>query len=74
MVERHIAIEVPKNGDLTDPNNYRPIILVSILLKLFASILTERLLSWAKDEGKLDNQSGFRSGRSTVDAICVLHG
>ena len=62
-----------KSGDLSDPNNYRPIILVSIMSKIFTSILTSRLLSWAEDEEKLiDNQFGFRPGRST--AIFVLHG
>jgi hypothetical protein len=46
--------------------------LVSVLSKLFTSILTERLLSWFEDEDKLiDNQFGFRPGRSTVDAIFI---
>jgi hypothetical protein len=60
---------------LSDPNNYRPIVLVSVLSKLFTSILTERLLSWSEDEDKLiDNQFGFRPGRSTVDAIFIIQG
>jgi hypothetical protein len=60
---------------LSNPNNYRPIVLLSVLSKLFTSILTERLLSWSEDEDKLiDNQFGFRPGRSTVDAIFILHG
>jgi hypothetical protein len=58
---------------LSDPNNYRPIVLVSVLSKLFTSILTERLLSWSEDEDKLiDNQFAFRPGRSTVDAIFIM--
>lgn len=70
-----IVILVPKSGDLSDPNNFRPIVLVSILSKIFTSILTERLLSWSEDEQKLiDNQFGFRPGHSTVDAIFTLHG
>jgi len=70
-----IIIPVPKSGDLTEPNNYRPIVLVSVLSKLFTSILTDRLLSWSEDEDKLiDNQFGFRSGKSTIDAIFTLHG
>jgi hypothetical protein len=60
---------------LSDPNNYRPIVFVSVLSKLFTSILTERLLSWFEDEDKLiDNQFGFRPGRSTVDAIFIIQG
>ncbi|CAG2221325.1 unnamed protein product [Mytilus edulis] len=70
-----LVIPVPKSGDLTSPINYRPIILVSILSKLFTSILTDRLLSWSQDENHIiDNQFGFQPGRSTVDAIFTLHG
>ena len=70
-----VVIAVPKSGDLSDPNNYRPIILVSVLSKIFTSILTKRMVNWAEDEEKLiDNQFGFRPGRSTIDAIFVMHG
>jgi hypothetical protein len=70
-----LVIPVPNIGDLSDPNNYRPVVLVGVLSKLLTSILTERLLSWSEDEGKLiNNQFGFRPGRSTVDAIFILHG
>jgi len=70
-----IIIPVPKSGDLTEPNNYRTMVLVSVLSKLFTSILTDRLLSWSEDEDKLiDNQFGFRSDKSTIDAIFTLHG
>ena len=64
-----------EGGDLSDPNNYRPIVLVSVLSKLFTSILTERLLSWSEDEDKLiDNQFRFRPSRSTVDAMFIIQG
>ena len=60
---------------MSDPNNYRPIVLVGVLSKLLTSILTERLLYWSEDEGKLiNNQFGFRPARSTVDATFILHG
>ena len=45
-----LVIAVPESGDLTDPNNYRPIVLVSVLSKLFTTILTSRLLSWSEEE------------------------
>ena len=61
------------SGDLTEPSNYRPIVFVSVLSKLLTSILTDRLLSWSEDEDKLiDNQFGFRSGKSTIDAIFTI--
>lgn len=63
------------SGDLTEPSNYRPIVLVSVLSKLFTSILTDHLLSWSEDEDTLiDNQFGFRSGKSTIDAIFTIQG
>ena len=48
------VIVIPKSCDLTDPNNYRPIILVSVVSKLFTSILTSRLLAWSEDEVKIN--------------------
>ena len=61
------------SGDLTEPSNYRPIVFVSVLSKLFTSILTNRLLSWSEDEDTLiDNQFRFRSGKSTIDAIFTI--
>ena len=63
------------SGDLKEPINYRPIVLVSVLSKLFTSILTDRLLSWSEDEDTLtDNQFGFRSDKSTIDAIFTIQG
>ena len=63
------------SGDLKEPSNYRPIVLVSVLSKLFTSILTDRLLSWSEDEDTLtDNQVGSPSGKSTIDAIFTIQG
>ena len=70
-----LVVAVPKSGDLSDPNNYRPIVLISVLSKLYTTILTNRLLSWSEEEDILiDNQFGFRPGKSTVDAIFILFG
>ena len=70
-----ILIPVPKKGDLSNPKNYRPITLVSIFSKLFTSILNRRLLEWAEEhEILIANQFGFRPGKSTIDAIYILHG
>ena len=37
-----------KRGDITDPNNYRGITLISCYAKLFTSILNGRLTQWAE--------------------------
>ena len=39
---------VHKKGDKADLNNYRPITVIPVLAKLFASVLTRRLADWAE--------------------------
>ena len=60
-------------GDSSNPENYRPITLLSCLGKLFTSILCDRLNAFA-DETELINetQTGFRKGYCTIDNIFVL--
>ena len=63
-----------KKGQQTDPNNYRPITLLSCLGKLFTSILNERLTNYYDVNYLLgEEQAGFREGYSTVDHTFVLH-
>ena len=62
------------NGDSTDPNNYRPITLLSCLGKLFTAIINERLNKYSDSvELILENQAGFRRGLSTTDNIFSLY-
>jgi hypothetical protein len=60
-----------KEGDLSDPNNYRGKILLESFYKIIANILHAKLLPIAES---LDNesQSGFRPGRSCMDAIFTV--
>ena len=54
--------------------NYSGITLLSVVGKLFTSILNTRLNEWAeKYHIYVEAQSGFRKGTSTVDNIFVLH-
>ena len=69
-----IILPIFKKGDPTIPDNYRGISITSILSKVFMSILTDRLSSWAEDNNIIvEEQAGFRRGYSTVDNIFVLH-
>lgn len=58
-----IIVPVFKKGDLTDVNNYRAIILVSCMAKLFTNILNKRICKWAETNEKIsDAQFGFQKG------------
>jgi len=57
-----------------DPQNYRPITILSCLGKLFTSILNERLTNFSNIYGITNqNQAGFRKTFSTVDHIFSLY-
>ena len=61
-------------GDPLNPENYRPITLLSCLGKLFTSIINERLNLFLNENNiLLENQAGFRKHYSTNDHIFVLY-
>ena len=61
-------------GDRNDPDNYRPISLISCLGKLFTSLLSDRLSAFLEDNEILyNNQAGFRKNFSTNDHIFSLY-
>lgn len=66
---------IPKSNttDPRDPLSYRGITLASAMYKLYCSVLNKRLSSWVEENDILvDEQNGFRKGRSTVDQISSL--
>jgi hypothetical protein len=66
-----IICPVYKKGDRLECTNYRPIPLLNVAYKIFATILNQRLADIAETE--LGNyQSGFRPNRSTVDNILMI--
>ena len=71
---RGLIVPLPKEGDPRNTDNYRGITLLSVVGKLFASILTRRLQCWCEDRGKLVvEQAGFRPGRSTSEHVWTLN-
>ena len=68
-------IPIYKNkGARTEPQNYRPITLLSCLGKLFTAIINNRLHNYADSvQLILENQAGFRRGLSTLDHIFLLY-
>lgn len=60
-------------GDPSNPENYRPITLLSCLGKVFTNILGTRIEHFADDISLIkESQAGFRKGFSTLDNILVL--
>ena len=62
------------NGDAKNPENYRPITILSCFGKLFTAVLNNRLTDFLDQTDILkENQAGFRAGYSTLDHIFTLH-
>jgi hypothetical protein len=61
-------------GDKLDPNNFKPIMILSCVSKLFTAILNERLNKFSNDILILSkNKTGFRKGYSTIDNLFIVH-
>lgn len=53
-----------------DTRSYRPISLLDSIAKLYEALICNRLVQEIRDRGDfLDNQNGFRKGRSTLNAM-----
>ena len=64
------VVPVFKADDETDPNNYRPISLLSNLNRIFEKLMYSRLIQYIEKRNLLDNAKyGFRAGSSTSHAI-----
>ena len=61
---------IPKQGDKSDPSNYRPIAITSLISKTMETIVTKQLLAFLETNSFLsDHQYGFRQARSTGDLL-----
>lgn len=72
--KRAEAVMIPKPGkDHTEPGNYRPISLLSVLAKLLEKIIATRMSRYFEDQGVFNKvQCGFRNARSTQDHLLRL--
>jgi len=68
------VVPVFKNsGDRSDPRNYRPISLLSVISKVFESLINDALVSHLESNCLFsDQQYGFRRNRSTADHLTVI--
>lgn len=63
-------IPVFKSDDDTNPNNYRPISLLSVFNRIFEKLMYNRVIQFIGKHNLLnDSQYGFRTGHSTSHAI-----
>lgn len=64
------VIPVFKSEDDSDPNNYRPIALLSVFNKIFEKLMSKRLINFINENHLLNEfQYGFREKHSTQHAI-----
>jgi hypothetical protein len=62
-----------KNGSKSDPNNYRPIGSVSVIMKILEYYICNQLNRYLQSHNIIsDTQYGFRQKRSTIDLLAVL--
>ena len=58
---------------MLDPSNYRPVNILSVLLKILERAVHSQLSEYLEKRGLLfENQSGFRSGYSTDSCLIGL--
>lgn len=73
LFKKSIIIPIYKSGEKNILSNYRPISLLPTLAKVIEKLLNSRLKSYIEKYKILaKNQYGFRSNRSTSDAITKL--
>ena len=59
-----------KAGSRSDPSNYRPILIIPVVAKVFERIIYDQLYHYLNESNLLSrHQSGFRSLHSTVTAL-----
>ena len=66
-----VIIKLPKNGSLSDCNNWRGMTLLSVQGKVFCRVLLNRLRPEV-DKKLREEQAGFREGRSCNEQIFTL--
>lgn len=67
------VVPIPKKGDTSQLEGYRPISVIPTFAKIFENILNCQLYDYFEGNNLLShNQFGFRRGRSTTDALLEL--
>ena len=70
-MDKKVIVKLPKNGDLSDCNNWRGTILLLVLGKVFCKVLLSRLQTEAYRTLR-EEQVDFRNGRCCSEQIYTL--
>ena len=70
-----LVFPIPQKEEKSEPSNYRPIAIASLISKTIKTIITKQLLAFLKTNSLLSgHQYGFRQARSTGDLLAyVVH-
>ena len=71
-LESHFIVQVFKKGDVTLPQNYRPISLLPVGYKVLATLFHQRLLDSGVDSKICSSQYGFRARRNCSDVLMIV--
>ena len=64
---------VPKDGNLTGINNFRPIAILPTVSKIMEHLIQSQTMKYLEDNGILDvNQGGFRKNNSTTATTSAM--
>ena len=66
-----IIVPIHKKGSRLECTNYRGISLLSVVGKVFARVLNDRVKGLT-EESVMDEQGGFRSGRGCIDQVFAV--
>lgn len=73
IFKKALVTPIYKSGDRGCVGNYRPISVLPVLSKILERLINNRLVTYLNANNLLsDQQYGFRSGRSTSDAVHEL--
>ena len=71
--KKAVVCPIFKSGNKDQPNNYRPISLLSVLSKILEKVVNRRVIKYLESNKLLsDFQFGFRENKSTEDAVLAL--
>ena len=71
---QHAVVPIHKGGSKSDPANYRPVSLTSVIMKIFERIMRKAIVEQLHNNQLMNkSQHGFRKGRSCISALLEVY-